>query len=142
MNTVNYSYISDVSADTRQLALKCNTSSHYCNHIILPSRAFSPSNVEYFPVVSAKKGKWHTLPVIRIRVLTCAGGITVTIPCRDELIYKKYRALLSNLRERAVCVTFPAITINNSAGGHGLYFTAHDFKMRDPDAPPEPTVYI
>lgn len=142
MNTVNYNYISDVSTAARSLALKCKTPSHFCNHVTLPSRAFSPSNGEYFPAVSAKKGKWHTLPVIRIRVLTCAGGITVTIPCRDELLYQKYRSLLSNIRERKVSVTFPAITINYSAGGHGLYFTAHDFKMREPDAPPEPTLYI
>lgn len=142
MTPLNYNFITDMSADTKALLPRFKAIPRFCNYITLPVASLSPTGSNYLTVVSAKKGKVDGLPAIRFRVLTCSGGITVTVPYHDELVYLRYRSLLGYLKNQHVQISFPNITINSSLRGFGLYFTATDFKMQSPDAPAEPTIYI
>ena len=142
MKPLNFNYITDVDEDTKEHVPKYHATTHLNYKITLPVASLSPTGSDYLPVISAKKGKLCDCPVIRLRVLMCSGGITVTVPCHDDLVYLRYRALLNYLRNQRVEITFPNITINSSIQGFGLYFTATDFKMKSPDAPAEPSIYI
>ena len=142
MKPLNFNYLNDTSEETRELVKKCSTSPHFCNHVTLPSSSFSPTGSDFLTVVSAKKGKMNGMTVIRLRVLTYSGGITVTVPYEDELVYLRYRSMCGYLKNQKVQITFPSITVNCSARGYGLYFTSTDFKMKSLDAPAEPTIYI
>lgn len=131
-----------MSEDIKSLLSRCNITPRFCNHITLPVASLSPTGSDYLTVISATKGKMNGLPVVRFRVLTCSGGITVTVPYEDELVYLRYRSLLCYLKNQQVQVSFPTITVNCSSRGFGLYFTSTDFKMKSPDAPAEPSIYI
>lgn len=143
MKPVNYTYIDDLCLEDNPLLDKTYIPKHsYVNHFTLPTNAFSPTNSEYLTVTKATKAKWNTHDVIRFNVLTCDGGICITIPYTDPLIYQRYRSLLKRMYNQTVKITFPSITINYGMKRCGLYFTASDFKMNEPIEKPEPTVWI
>lgn len=143
MKPINFTYIDDLCLDDKPLLDKLHISKHsYVNHLTLPTNAFSPTNSEYLIVTKATKAKWDTQDVIRLNVLTCDGGICVTIPYTNPLVYQRYRSLLKKMYNQTVKISFPSITINYGMKGCGLYFTASDFKMNDPIENSKPTIVI
>lgn len=139
---LNTSFLAEMTIESKALVMKSKiNSSVFVNSLTFPTSAFSSTGSEYLPVLKASKGVIRNkTPVIRLRVLTQTGGLTVTIICYDELIYRRYRSLLDRMNNHQIQISFPSITINN--GGHGLYFTADDFKMKSPTAPSEPLIRI
>ena len=141
---LNTSFLSEMTNESKdQVRMSKSVTSRYVNHVTFPTSAFSSTGSEYLPVLKASKGSLkNKVPVIRLRVLTQTGGITVTIISSSELIYKRYRALLDWMNNNQMQVSFPSISINYGAGGKGLYFMASDFKMKLPTDPPEPVIKI
>ena len=143
MKPLNFTYIKDLCPEDKILLDRAYIAEHsYVNQFTLPTNAFSPTNSEYLTVTKATKAKWDTKDIIRLNVLTCDGGICVTIPYTDPLVYQRYRSLLKRMHNQTVKITFPSITVNYGMKGCGLYFTASDFKMNDPIESPEPTIFI
>jgi len=140
---LNTTYIEDMNQESKLNAFGGFINTHsYVTQITLPTSAFSPIGSEYLSVVNATKGKSGDYPVIRLRVLTRNHGITVTIFCSDELLYRRYRSLLFQMRNRQMQVTFPSITCHQGKKSYGMFFTATDFKFKALNEPPEPVVYI
>ena len=140
---LNTTYVNDMNEATKKNALKSYIPKNsFRNNLTLPTPAFSETGSMYLPVVKATKGKMDGTPVIRLSVLTQSGGITVTIFCHDELIYRRYRSLLLWMKHNHMEVTFPFIRINNGRGRAGLYFTSNDFIFKSPNDPPEPAFRI
>lgn len=139
MKPINFNYLNDLSEETIELAKESKQSPRFCNHVTVPCSSFSPTDSEYLTVLGAEKGKWKITPIIRLRVLTRSGGMTVTIIYHD-IMESNYRSLRNYLRNRQqVQITFPDITVNCSSAGFGLFFTATDFKIKPFDSPSELT---
>lgn len=132
MTPLNYTYVKDMDQNTIDLIQRTNepvTTNR--SELVLAPQALTPDGSEYFQLVHAYKASWESkgIDVIRFRVLSCDGGITVTIPCSNaDLLYRRYRSILERLRNSCVWITFPVIEVHGSK--HCLYFVSHEFKIR------------
>lgn len=149
MKPLKNTYLNDLDIETKGLLqVSSQTPCKYINHFQLKPGALTPDGSAYFPLVKAYKGKWGKLTdVLRFGVITNTVGITVTIRLSkqekdmSDLIYRRYRSALLELKNRPVYVTFPVIEINWSSRC-GLYFTSTDFKLKPEKEPPKPALYI
>lgn len=144
MTPLNFNYISELDSETKDLLNRGTSSKRaYRNHLTIPTSSLSTTGSEYLTVTNARKAKWDkNIDVIRLNVLTCNGGICVTVRYTDPLIYERYRQLLKIMKNGIVEITFPYVEINASSSGTGLYFTSSDFKIKDPTVPAKPTIFI
>lgn len=104
------------------------------NEVEMELSAISPYKMDYIQCVEAiKQGE-----LIKLRVICSLGdsekGAIINIPCKNNLLYTKYRDLRHLVRNSSkILIQVPKLKIHKSSNSFtGLYFKACDFKVYDP----------